>query len=174
MIVDDYKRFTWVFLLRLKLKTASELINFIKGIKVLMKLPIQRSRSDNGSEFTNATIEKLLTDKGIEHKFYAPYTPQQNGVVERKNHTLVEAARLMLNFTNLPLYLLVKAFSIAYFTLNQSIINPHLNKTPYEALIGRKPSIFFFHIFGCRCYIKNNRDHLTEFQLKFYEAIFLG
>ena len=76
VIVYDFTRFTWVFFLRMKSKTTSELINFIKGIEVLIKLPIRRIRSDNGSEFTNSTIEKFLTEKGIDHKFSAPYTPQ--------------------------------------------------------------------------------------------------
>ena len=105
VIVDDFTRFTWVFFLRLKSKTASELIKFIKGIEVIIKLPVRRIRSVNGLEFVNATIEKFLIEKGIDHNFSAPYTPQQNDVVERRNRTLVEAARSMLNFANIPLYL---------------------------------------------------------------------
>ena len=139
MIVDEFTRFTWVFFLRLKYETTSELINFIKGIEVLIKLPVRRIRSDNGSKFTNGTIEKFLPDKGIDHNFSAPYTPQQNGVVERRNRTLVEAARSMLSFANLPLYLWVEVVSTSCFTQNRSIINQCLNMTPYKAMNGRKP-----------------------------------
>ena len=85
MIVDDFPRFTWVFFLRLKSETASKLINFIKGIEILIKLPVRCIRSDNGLEFTNGTIENFLTEKEINHKFSAPYTPQQHGVAARKN-----------------------------------------------------------------------------------------
>ena len=134
---------------------------------------MQRIRSDNASKFTNATIEKFLTDRGIDHNFPSPYTPQQNGVVERHNRTIVEVARSMLNFANLPLYLWVKAVSTACFNQNQSIINQCLNTTPYEVMNGRKPSISFLHVFGCQCFIKNNRDQLTKFQPKADEAIFL-
>lgn len=144
---DDFTRFTWVFFLRLKFEMASELIDFIKGIEVLITLPGKRIRSDNGSEFTNGTIEKFLTEKGIDHNFPAPYTPQQNGVVERRNRALVEAPRSMLNFANLPLYLWAEAVSTTCFTQNRSIINRRLNMTPYEALNGRKPGISFLHVF---------------------------
>lgn len=150
MIVDDFTRFTWVFFLRL--------INFIKGIEVIIKLPVRRIRSENGSEFTNSTIEKFLTEKGIDHNLSAPYTPQQNGVVERRTRTLVEATRSMLNFANLPLHLWAKVVSTSRFTQNRSIVNRCLNMTPYEAMNGPKPTISFFHVIGCRCFIKNNRD----------------
>lgn len=90
VIIDDYTRFIWVFFIRLKSETTCELINFIKGIGVLVKLPVRRIRSDNGSEFTNSTIEKFLTNKGIEHNFSAPYTPQKNSVVDRRNRTFFE------------------------------------------------------------------------------------
>ncbi|KAI3505837.1 hypothetical protein L1887_28124 [Cichorium endivia] len=93
VIVDDYSLFTWVFFLRLKSDTFSELKNFITSIELKIQLPVRRIRSDNGTEFNNKQIEEFLTSKGIEHNFSAPYTPQQNGVVERRNRTLVEAAR---------------------------------------------------------------------------------
>ena len=90
-----------------------------------------------------------------------------------KNRTLIEVAGSMLNFENLPLYLWAEVVSIACFSQNQSIINRRLNMIPYEAMNGHKPSISFLHVFGCRYFIKNNRDQLTKFQLKADEAIFL-
>ncbi|XP_052627519.1 uncharacterized protein LOC128134118 [Lactuca sativa] len=126
------KKFTWVFFLRLKSETASELINFIKGIEVIIKLSVRRIKSDNGLEFVNSTIEKFLIEKVINHNLSAPYTLQQNGVVERRNRTLVQAARSMLNYANMPLYLWAEAVSTACFTQNRSIINRRLNMTPYE------------------------------------------
>lgn len=80
VIFYDYIGFTWVFYLRLKSETASKLINFIKGIEVLTKLPIQRVHSDNGAGFTNATLKAFMFNIDIEHNFSTPYTPQQNGV----------------------------------------------------------------------------------------------
>uniref|UniRef100_UPI0018D0290D DDE-type integrase/transposase/recombinase n=1 Tax=Ralstonia pseudosolanacearum TaxID=1310165 RepID=UPI0018D0290D len=92
-IVDDFSRFTWVFFLRLKSKAPEEMINFIKQIELKLKRPVRRIRSDNGLEFKNITLDSFLKNKGIEHNFSAPYTPQQNGVVEIRNRTLCEAAR---------------------------------------------------------------------------------
>ncbi|XP_023741280.1 uncharacterized protein LOC111889371 [Lactuca sativa] len=128
--------FTWVFFPRIKSATTTEISNFIKGIEVLVKLHVRRLQSDNGSEFTNVTIEKFLFDKGIDHNFSTYYTYQQNGVVERRNRTLVEAPQTMLKFANLPLYLWVEVVSTTNFTQNESIINRHLNMTPYEAING--------------------------------------
>lgn len=104
VIVDEFTRFTWVFFLRLKFETPQVLINFIKEIELHIKLPVRRIRIDNGTEFTNQLLNRYLVSKGISHNFSAPYTPQHNGVVERRNRTLVEVARSMLNFANLPLY----------------------------------------------------------------------
>ncbi|CAH1432412.1 unnamed protein product [Lactuca virosa] len=107
------------------------LINFIKEIELQIKLPVRRIRSDNGTEFSNHLLNSFLVSKGITHNFIAPYTPQQNGVVEQRNRTLVEAARSMLNFTHLPLYFWAEAVATACFVQNRSIICKrldHLNK----------------------------------------------
>ncbi|KAI3691382.1 hypothetical protein L2E82_49739 [Cichorium intybus] len=104
VIIDDYSRFTWVFFLRLKSEAPEEIINFIKQIELKLKRPVRRIRSDNGLEFKNITLDSFLKNKGIKHNFSAPYTPQQNGIVERKNRTLCEAARSMLIFADLPQY----------------------------------------------------------------------
>ena len=79
-------------------------------------------RSDNGTEFRNSVNETYLSIEGISQNFSAPYTPQQNGIVERKNRTLVEAARTMLNASGLPTNFWVEAVSTAFFTQNRSLI----------------------------------------------------
>ncbi|KAI3518357.1 hypothetical protein L1887_06990 [Cichorium endivia] len=119
VIVDDFTCFTWVFFLRLNSYTFLELRNFIVSIELKVKLPVRRIRSDNGTEFNNRQIEEFLASKGIEHNFSTLYTPQQNGMVERRNRTLVEAARSMLNFANLPLTFWTEAIATACFVLNR-------------------------------------------------------
>ena len=141
---------------------------------VLHNLPVRRIRRDNGTEFTNHLLNSFLVSKGISHNFSAPYTPQQNGVVERRNRTLVETARSMLNFAHIPLYFWAEAVATACFVQNRSIVCKRLNKTPYEGLNNRKPNVRFFHIFGCRCFVINNRDQLNKFAPKSDEGIFLG
>jgi transposase InsO family protein len=93
VIVDDHSRFTWVFFLKDKSQTQETLKGFLRRAQNEFVLRIKRIRSDNGSEFKNSQIEGFLEDEGIKHEFSSPYTPQQNGVVERKNQTLLDTAR---------------------------------------------------------------------------------
>ena len=97
VIVDDFSRFTWVFFLQDKSEVQETFKKFARRAQNEFEVKIKRIRSDNGSEFKNTSIEKFLDEEGIKHEFSAPYTPQQNGVVERKNRTLIEAARTMLD-----------------------------------------------------------------------------
>nr|GEV43204.1 hypothetical protein [Tanacetum cinerariifolium] len=113
-------------------------------------------RIDNGTEFKNKTLAKFFDEVSITQQFSAARTPQQNGVVERRNRTLVEAARTMLTFANLPLFLWAEAIAIT--TQNRSIIPKRFDKTPYELMNKRKPNIKFFYVFGCRCYLLNDCD----------------
>ncbi|GJW14640.1 retrovirus-related pol polyprotein from transposon TNT 1-94 [Tanacetum coccineum] len=107
VVVDDYSRYTWVFFLHSKDKASEVIISFIKKTQVNLQLQVQRVRTDNGTEFKNKTISKFFDEVGITQKKFVARTPQQNGVVERRNRTLVEAARTMLIFANLLLcYLL--------------------------------------------------------------------
>nr|GEY25819.1 hypothetical protein [Tanacetum cinerariifolium] len=100
--------------------------------------------------------------------------PQQNGVVERRNRTLVEAARTMLTFANLPLFLWAEAIATACFTQNRSIIHKRFDKTPYELMNKRKPNIKFFHVFGCRCYLLNDYEDIGKLKAKVNIGVFVG
>jgi len=102
VIVDDYSRFTWVFFLQDKSEVQGVLRKFIKRAQNEFEVRIKNIRSDNGTEFKNTSIEQFLDEEGMKHEFSAPYTPQQNGIVERKNRTLIEAARTMLDEYKTP------------------------------------------------------------------------
>nr|GFC01938.1 retrovirus-related Pol polyprotein from transposon TNT 1-94 [Tanacetum cinerariifolium] len=101
-------------------------------------------------------------------------TPQQNGVVERRNRTLVEAARTMLIFSRAPLFLWAEAIATACFTQNHSIIHLRFNKTPYELINGRKPDISFLHVFGALCYPKNDHEDIGKLDAKGDIRFFIG
>nr|GEV81959.1 retrovirus-related Pol polyprotein from transposon TNT 1-94 [Tanacetum cinerariifolium] len=101
-------------------------------------------------------------------------TPQQNGVVERRNRPLVEAARTMLTFANLPLFLWAEATAIACFTQNRSIIHKRFDKTPYDLVSKRKPNIKFFRVFGCRCYLLNDYEDVGKLKAKGDIGVFVG
>jgi hypothetical protein len=102
VIVDDYSHFTWVFFLQEKSQTQETLKGFLRWTQNEFRLRIKNIRSDNGTEFKNSQIEGFLEDEGIKHEFSSPYTPQQNGVVERKNRTLIDMARTMLDEYKTP------------------------------------------------------------------------
>nr|GEW63406.1 retrovirus-related Pol polyprotein from transposon TNT 1-94 [Tanacetum cinerariifolium] len=114
---------------------------------------VQRVRTNKGTKFKNKTLAKFFYEVGITQQFSPARTPQQNGVVERRNQTLVEAARTMLTFSILPSFLWAETIKTACFTQNRSIIYKRFDKTPYELINKRKPNIKFFRVFGCRCYL---------------------
>ncbi|GJV94600.1 retrovirus-related pol polyprotein from transposon TNT 1-94 [Tanacetum coccineum] len=122
VIVDDYSRFTWVRFLKTKDEAPAAIIKCIKNIQVRLKATVQNVRTDNGTEFVNQTLREWYENVGISHQTSVARTPQQNGVVERRNQTLVEAARTMLIFSKAPLFLWAEAINTACYTQNRSLI----------------------------------------------------
>ena len=174
VIVDDFSKYTWVLFLGSKDETPKTIIDHIKKIELEANLPVRKIRSDNGTEFKNAVLNEFCTDKGISRQYSAPRTPQQNGVVERKNRTLVEAARTMLNEANLPLYFWAEAVNTACYTQNRTLINKDHNKTSYEVMANKKPTVKYFHVFGAKCFTLKDDEQLGKFESKAHEGIFLG
>nr|GEW30935.1 hypothetical protein [Tanacetum cinerariifolium] len=119
------------------------------------------------------TGNDLLTE-GIHHQTSVARTPEQNGVVERRNRTLVEAARTMLSAAKVPLFFWAKAIATTCFTQNRSLVNPRHEKTPYHIINERKPSVKFFHIFGSLCYIVRDGENLDKMKEKGDACIFVG
>ncbi|KAL8118401.1 hypothetical protein AgCh_016070 [Apium graveolens] len=174
VIVDEFTRYTWVYFLHTKSETASILIDHVKQLDKRVKDSVKILRSDNGTEFKNLIMEEFCKRHGIKQEFSAPGTPQQNGVVERKNRTLIEAARTMLEEAKLPTYFWADAVQTACFTQNATLINKH-GKTPYEMVKKKKPNLKYFHVFGCKCFVlKTHPEQLSKFDLKADEGIFVG
>jgi len=109
------------------------------------------------------------------HNFFAPRTPQQNGLVERKNKSLEELARTMLSESSLSKYFWVDAISTSCYVMNIVLIRPIFKKTPYELFNGRKPNISHLKVFGCSCFVLNNgKENLGKFDEKANNGIFIG
>ncbi|KAK1612620.1 hypothetical protein QYE76_036293 [Lolium multiflorum] len=174
VIVDDYSRYSWVFLLKSKDETYREFITFAKKAQRMYESEIKAIRTDNGTEFKNYTMQEFVDDEGIKHEFSAPYTPQQNGVVERKNRTIIEMARTMLSEFNSPHNFWGEAISTAVHYSNRLFLRPLHNKTPYELLTGNKPNVMYIRVFGCKCLVKNNKGKLGKFETRTIEGIFVG
>ncbi|GJT94703.1 retrovirus-related pol polyprotein from transposon TNT 1-94 [Tanacetum coccineum] len=124
VIVDDYSQFTWVKFLRSKDEAPDFIIKFLKMIQVWLKVPVRRIRTDNGTKFVNQTLREYYEKVGISHETSVARSPQQNGVIERRNHTLIEAARTMLIFAKSPLFLWAEVVATACYTQNRSIDHP--------------------------------------------------
>ena len=174
VIVDDYSRYTWVYFFKHKSETQQTVIDFTTEIQRQHNLPILAIRSDNGSEFKNYTLDEFLSEEGIRHQYSAAYTPQQNGVAERKNRTLIEMARSMLAEFKTPLNFWAEAISTACHSSNRLYFRKKLNKTPYELLTGNKPNVSYFRVFGCKCLYLRKGVRLSKFQSKALEGIFVG
>ncbi|GJU09898.1 retrovirus-related pol polyprotein from transposon TNT 1-94 [Tanacetum coccineum] len=147
VIVDDYLRFTWVKFLRSKDEAPDFIIKFLKMIQLRLKVPVRRIKTDNGTEFVNQTLREYYEKVGISHETFVARSPQQNGVVERRNRTLIEAARTMLIYAKALLFLGAEAVATACYTQNPSIIRLRHGKTPYEILHDKLPDLSFFHVF---------------------------
>ncbi|KAJ9567563.1 hypothetical protein OSB04_003529 [Centaurea solstitialis] len=174
VMVDDYSRYTWVKFLRSKDEAPEIIISVLKEVQVNLQSQVQKIRSDHGTEFKNKVLGGYLESVGIKHTFAAVRTPQQNGVVERRNRTLVEAARTMLAYSKLPMFLWAEAVDTACYTQNRSIVNNRFGKTPYELINNQVPNIGHFRVFGCRCFVLNDREDRHKLQAKSDEAIFIG
>ncbi|GJY21188.1 putative ribonuclease H-like domain-containing protein [Tanacetum coccineum] len=174
VVTDDFSRFSWVFFLATKDETSEILCKFIIGLENQLNHNVKIIRCDNGTEFKNHAMNEFCAKKGIKREFSVARTPQQNGVAERKNRTLIEAARTMLADSLLPIPFWAEAVNTACYVLNRVLVTKPQNKTPYELLIGNSPSISFMRPFGCPLTILNTLDSLGKFDGKSDEGYLLG
>nr|GEV35486.1 hypothetical protein [Tanacetum cinerariifolium] len=174
VIVDDYSRFTWVKFLRSKDEALDFIIKFLKMIQVRLKVPVRRIRTENRTEFVNQTLREYYEEVGISHETSIARSSQQNGVVKRRNHTLIEAACTMLIYAQSLLFLWAEAVATACYTQNRSIIRLRHEKTPYELLHNKLPDLSFLLVFGALCYPTNDSENLGKLQPKANIGIFIG
>ena len=160
------------------LKEKSEAFNKFKAFKILVenetKAKIQCLRSDNGGEVTSKEFNLFCETHGIKRQFSAARTPQQNGVAKRRNRTVQEATRTMLNEARLFDGCWREAISTAVYILNRGQLRRSSNNTPYEIWFGRAPFVKYFKVVGSKCYIKMLDEDLGKFDARSDEGIFLG
>nr|GEX37536.1 hypothetical protein [Tanacetum cinerariifolium] len=173
VVTDDFSRFTWTFFLKTKDETSGILRNFITEIENLKDLKVKIIRCDNGGEFKNKEMNEFCTRKGIKREFSNVRTPQQNKVAERRNKTLIEAARTMLADAKLPVTFWAEAVNTACYVQNMLLVNKSQNKTPYKLFNSITPAIGFLRPFGCHVMILNTLDHLGKFDAKGDEGYFI-
>jgi transposase InsO family protein len=152
VIVDDYSHFTWVLFLQDKSETQEVLKKFLKRAQNKFDVKVKKIRSDNDTEFKNTQVEDFLDEEGIKHEFLTPYT-QQNGVVERKNRTLIEMARTMLDEYKTSDRFWAEAVNTVCHAINRFYLHKLLKKTSYELQTYNKPNVSYFWVFESKCYI---------------------
>nr|GEZ91922.1 retrovirus-related Pol polyprotein from transposon TNT 1-94 [Tanacetum cinerariifolium] len=162
------------YFLRSKDETPEVLIDFLRLVQKGLQAQVRVVRTDKGTKFLIQSIHAYFAADGILHPTSVARTPEQNGVVERRNRTLVEAARTMLSATKVPLFFWAESIATACFTQNRSQVIPHHEKTPYHIINDQKPSVKFFHIFGSICYIVRDGENLNKMKEKGDECIFVG
>ncbi|KAJ3702073.1 hypothetical protein LUZ61_005778 [Rhynchospora tenuis] len=149
-------------------------VKFCNRVENEKGLKISIIRSDHGREFENAKFDELCIERGYKQEFSAPRTPQQNGVVERKNRTLQELARTMLHEFAVPKFLWAEAVNTACHVVNRACIRSKLKKTPFELWFGRTPNISYFRVFGSKCFVLDETPKVTKFDAKSTTGIFVG
>ncbi|KAJ0821761.1 putative RNA-directed DNA polymerase [Helianthus annuus] len=171
VVTDDYSRFSWVSFMAHKSETPGILKDLLTMLENLYTLKVKRIRSDNGTEFKNQVMDEFCTSKGILHEYSSRYTPQQNGVAERKNRTIIETARTMLVESELPIQFWGEAVSAACYTLNRVLTVKRHGKTCFELLQRRKPDLSYLEPFGAPCTMIEPDG---KFGARAIEGFFLG
>ncbi|WVZ75499.1 hypothetical protein U9M48_023545 [Paspalum notatum var. saurae] len=174
LVVDDFSRFSWVFFMESKDEAFGFVRDAVPRLRNESHKAMRAIRSDNGGEFRNSHFENFCRDLGLEHQFSSPYTPTQNGVVERKNRTLVEMARTMVDEHRTLRRFWAEAVNTACYIANRIFLRAFLGKTSYEFQFGRQPSVKHLRAFGCRCFVLKKAGHLDKFESRCLDGIFLG
>nr|GEX57241.1 Gag-Pol polyprotein [Tanacetum cinerariifolium] len=143
-------------------------------VQVGLNKTVRYIGTDNGTEFVNKALTEHYERVSVFHQKTVPNTPQQNGVIERRNRTLVEAARIMLIYSKALMFLYAEAVATACYTQNQSLIHTHHNKTLYELVHNKKPDLTFFKVFGALYYHRNDSEDLGKLQPTADIGIFVG
>ncbi|KAL0536094.1 hypothetical protein IC582_025026 [Cucumis melo] len=177
--IDNHTRLTWVYLITDKFEVPSIFQNFYHTIKTQFHTKIAIFRSDNGREFQNHNFSEFLASKGIVHQTSCAYTPQQNGVAERKNRHLVEVARSLMLSTSLPSYLWGDAILTAAHLINRMPSRILHLQTPLDCLKESYPSTRHvsevpLRVFGCTAYVHNFGPNQTKFTPQAQACVFVG
>lgn len=172
--VDDFSRKVYVYFLKNKMDIKSVFIKFKEEVENELEKKIKILRSDNGKEYCNKEFLDFLATSGIKHQTSVPYTPEQNGLAERMNRTLVERAKCMLFEANLKKTYWAEAVATAAHIINRSPSRVLDEVTPYEKWTGKKPNISHLKIFGSKAMVHVPKQKRLKWDRKSQELIFVG
>jgi transposase InsO family protein len=174
VLVDDFTKFTWTYLLKHKSDTYQVFTQFQAMVNTQFSLPIQVLRTDCGGEFTSNAFKQFCANKGIIHQLSCPHTPQQNGAAERKHRHLIQCALALLSESKLPMSYWSYAVSTATHLINR-LPTPNLShKTPWEMLFHKHPDLTYLKSFGCQCFPLLTPYTAHKLHPKTTPCVFLG
>lgn len=172
--IDEKSKYTWLTLIQSKDRVLEAFMNFQSYVTNHFNAKIKIFRSDNGGEYTSHAFKNHLAKHGIIHQTSCPYTPQQNGVAERKNRHLMEVARSMMFHTNVPMRFWGDAVVTTCYLINRTPTRVLNDISPYEVLTKDKPSIDHIRVFGCTCFVLIPGSQRNKLEAKSIKALFIG
>ncbi|MCO5571315.1 hypothetical protein L7F22_025053 [Adiantum nelumboides] len=171
---DDYSRMTWVYFLKAKSEAFEVFLEFKVMVEKENGCHIKCLHTDGGGEYMSHSFDDYLREQGLRKQITCRYTPQQNGVAERKNRVIAEIARAMMNEMNMPLTYWAEAVHTAVHIMNQTPIAAIHEISPYERLYEIKPTVSYMKVFGCVCYVHVPNEARKKMEPKAVKCIFLG
>ncbi|WVZ63012.1 hypothetical protein U9M48_012692 [Paspalum notatum var. saurae] len=168
-LIDDATRFCYVYLLKSKDETLDYFKIYKAEVENQLERKIKRLRSDRGGEYFPKVFDDFCAEHGIIHERTPPYSPESNGVAERKNRTLIDLVNSMLDTAGM----VGEALLISCHVLNR-VPNKNKDKTPYEEWIGRKPSLSYFRTWGCLAKVNVPINKKRKLGPKTVDCIFTG
>ena len=172
--VDDHTRYVWAYILKSKDEVFAHFQKWKAQVEKSTGREVKILRSDNGGEYTSKEFNSYLTTEGIKHEQTTPHTPQQNGVAERLNRTLIEGVRTMLADSKLPHQFWAEALATMVYLRNRSPTRALEGITPYEAWNGSKPSVDSLRVFGCSAYAHVPKAERRKLDPKTRKCVLLG
>ena len=175
--IDDKSRHVWSYPIQRKSDVFNKFVEWktmVENLSGRKVRKIKTLRSDNGGEYTSTEFVQYLKKEGIRHEFTVPKTPEQNGVAERMNRTLLEVVRSMLSESKLPKRFWLEALATATYVRNRSPTKAVIGMTPFEAWNDEKPDVDILRVFGCICFAHVPKDERKKLDSKARESIFLG
>ncbi|DAZ97144.1 TPA: hypothetical protein N0F65_004758 [Lagenidium giganteum] len=174
LFIDDFSRFISVYFLRSKSQVADRLRDYKMTMENQLHARIQFLRSDNGSEYVNQKVQSICRSGGIIHQRSIPYSPQQNGLAERTNRTVMEMARTMMMHQSVPTKWWADAINTAVYLLNRTTSTVHPETTPYEICHQVRPSLAHLKVFGARGFGHIDKSKRGKLDAKAFPCMHLG
>lgn len=174
LFVDDYSKMAFVYFMKMKSEVFKYFIEFQSMVEKQKDRKIKILRTDNGGEFCSREFEKYLKEQGIVHQKTNAYTPQQNGLCERMNRSVVEKARCLLFDADLNKKFWAEAVNTSVYLRNRSVVTGLNDKTPYEVWTGEKPNLSHLRVFGSAVMVHVPKEKRLKWDRKSRKLILVG